>query len=285
MDLHADDCVFVAHAAGSVPAEGKEAVRDAFAGYIALLPDINFAERALHVGEGFWVLESSMTGTVEHAIEVEGESLGTRSTGRGRLCRCDRGPRWPGREQADLSGLERAAAPARRRVMTPSPAAAIENVEPADAAGRSEAAAAWVAMFADGLGQPGRRRQLLRPLRSLAPRRGADDPALDAARGRQAGLPRGVRAAALRSRAGPAWDCRGLVRDRRRGLHRAAARGDGRQAKFTMHTCDRVKIRDERAVERFAYLDATPLIKAVLASPRSWPTFIRSQLRSLRRTT
>ena len=52
MDLHADDCVFVAHAAGSVPAEGKEAVRDAFAGYIALLPDINFAERALHVGEG-----------------------------------------------------------------------------------------------------------------------------------------------------------------------------------------------------------------------------------------
>ena len=40
MDLHADDCVFVAHAAGSVPAEGKEAVREAFAGYIALLPDI-----------------------------------------------------------------------------------------------------------------------------------------------------------------------------------------------------------------------------------------------------
>ena len=65
MDLHADDCVFVAHAAGSVRAEGKEAVREAFAGYIALLPDINFAERALHVGEGFWVLESSMTGTDE----------------------------------------------------------------------------------------------------------------------------------------------------------------------------------------------------------------------------
>jgi len=78
MDLHADDCVFVAHAAGSVRAEGKEAVREAFAGYIALLPDINFAERALHVGEGFWVLESSMTGTVEGAIEVDGESLGDR---------------------------------------------------------------------------------------------------------------------------------------------------------------------------------------------------------------
>ena len=76
MDLHAYDCVFVAHAAGSVPAEGKEAVRDAFAGYIALFPDINFAERALHLGKHFWVLESSMTGTVENAIEVDGESLG-----------------------------------------------------------------------------------------------------------------------------------------------------------------------------------------------------------------
>ena len=78
IDLHTDDSVFVAHAAGSIPAEGKDAVREAFAGYLALLPDINFAERALHVGEDFWVLESSMTGTVESAIEVEGESLGDR---------------------------------------------------------------------------------------------------------------------------------------------------------------------------------------------------------------
>jgi steroid delta-isomerase-like uncharacterized protein len=78
IDLHTDDCVFCAHAAGSPPAEGIDAVREAFAGYIALLPDINFAERALHVGEDHWVLESTMTGTVEGAIEVEGESLGDR---------------------------------------------------------------------------------------------------------------------------------------------------------------------------------------------------------------
>jgi steroid delta-isomerase-like uncharacterized protein len=78
MDLHADDCVFVAHAAGSPPAEGKEAVREAFAGYIAMMPDINFAERSLHIGEDHWVLESTMTGTVEQAIEVEGESMGRR---------------------------------------------------------------------------------------------------------------------------------------------------------------------------------------------------------------
>ncbi len=78
MDLHADDCVFVAHAAGSPPAEGKEAVREAFAGYIAMMPDIEFAERALHVGEDHWVLESTMSGTVEQAIDVEGESFGRR---------------------------------------------------------------------------------------------------------------------------------------------------------------------------------------------------------------
>jgi taurine dehydrogenase small subunit len=78
MDLHSEDCVFVAHAAGSPPAEGKQAVREAFAGYIAMMPDINFAERALHVGENHWVFESTMSGTVEQSIEVDGESFGDR---------------------------------------------------------------------------------------------------------------------------------------------------------------------------------------------------------------
>ena len=78
MDLHTDDSVFVAHAAGSPPAEGKAAVREAFAGYIATMPDINFAERALHIGDDHWVLESTMTGTVEQAIEVDGEQMGDR---------------------------------------------------------------------------------------------------------------------------------------------------------------------------------------------------------------
>jgi steroid delta-isomerase-like uncharacterized protein len=77
MDLHTEDSVFVAQAVGSPLAEGKGAVREAFAGYIAMMPDISFAERALHVGEDHWVLESTMSGTVEQAIEVEGESFGT----------------------------------------------------------------------------------------------------------------------------------------------------------------------------------------------------------------
>jgi ketosteroid isomerase-like protein len=54
---------------------------------------------------------------------------------------------------------------------------------------------------------------------------------------------------------------------------------------FQMHTCDRIKLRDGKATERFAYLDPAPLIKAVLRSPRSWPSFVRTQLRNLRRPT
>jgi ketosteroid isomerase-like protein len=40
---------------------------------------------------------------------------------------------------------------------------------------------------------------------------------------------------------------------------------------FTMHTCDRIKLRDGKAVERIAYLDPAPLLKAVGVSPRTWP--------------
>ena len=50
-----------------------------------------------------------------------------------------------------------------------------------------------------------------------------------------------------------------------------------------MRTCDRIKLRDGKAVERIAYLDATPLLRAVALSPRAWPKFVKTQLRSLRR--
>ena len=48
-----------------------------------------------------------------------------------------------------------------------------------------------------------------------------------------------------------------------------------------MHTCDRIQLRDGKAVERVAYLDPAPLLKAVAASPRVWPRFIRTQLGNL----
>jgi ketosteroid isomerase-like protein len=52
---------------------------------------------------------------------------------------------------------------------------------------------------------------------------------------------------------------------------------------ITMHTCDRITLRDGKAIERFAYLDPMPLVKAVARSPRGWFGFLRSQLRSMRR--
>ena len=62
---------------------------------------------------------------------------------------------------------------------------------------------------------------------------------------------------------------------------------DGRigRRRFELHSCDRIVLRDGKAAERYAYLDATPLVKAMLRSPRAWPKFIRTQLRSLRRPT
>jgi len=52
---------------------------------------------------------------------------------------------------------------------------------------------------------------------------------------------------------------------------------------ITMQSCDRITLRDGKAIERFAYLDPAPLVKAVARSPRSWPKFLRTQLRNLRR--
>ncbi len=53
--------------------------------------------------------------------------------------------------------------------------------------------------------------------------------------------------------------------------------------RFEMTTCDRITLRDGKAIERIAYLDATPLVTAILRSPRHWPRFIRMQLENRRR--
>jgi uncharacterized protein (TIGR02246 family) len=73
--LHAPDGVFQLHIPGGEPAEGIEAIRAAFAGFIAQLPDIHFEPVRLRAGADFWVLESRMSGTVAALIEVEGERL------------------------------------------------------------------------------------------------------------------------------------------------------------------------------------------------------------------
>jgi hypothetical protein len=54
--------------------------------------------------------------------------------------------------------------------------------------------------------------------------------------------------------------------------------------RVTMHTCDRVELRDGVAIERIAYIDPTPLIAAIARTPSVWPRFIRQQLSARRLT-
>jgi ketosteroid isomerase-like protein len=52
--------------------------------------------------------------------------------------------------------------------------------------------------------------------------------------------------------------------------------------RFQLRTCDRIKLRDGKAIERIAYVDSTPLLKAILVTPRAWPRFVRTQIKSRR---
>jgi uncharacterized protein (TIGR02246 family) len=73
--LHADDGSFQLHVPGGEPVEGREAIGEAFAGFLAQLPDVRFEPRHLRAGPDFWVLESAMTGTVAAPFDVDGEQL------------------------------------------------------------------------------------------------------------------------------------------------------------------------------------------------------------------
>ncbi len=50
----------------------------------------------------------------------------------------------------------------------------------------------------------------------------------------------------------------------------------------TLHTVDKITLRDGLAVERIATLDPLELLAAVARSPRAWPRFARIQLAGLR---
>jgi hypothetical protein len=59
-------------------------------------------------------------------------------------------------------------------------------------------------------------------------------------------------------------------------------RGHVGRRPVVMRTCDRITLVDGQVAERVAHLDPVPLLKAVAASPRSWPTFVRAQLKGRR---
>ena len=81
-----------------------------------------------------------------------------------------------------------------------------------------------------------------------------------------------------------------LMPDVRGEVERWAARGEELFIEMTLHgtlggrrlswrVCDRVTLRDGVAVERESYFDSLPLLAAVVRTPRSWPRYLRVQVR------
>ena len=70
--LHTEDTVFHLHA-GQEPAQGREAVREAFAGIFALIPDLAWEQVSLITGDDFWVVEWRMTGTTPDGKRVDAD--------------------------------------------------------------------------------------------------------------------------------------------------------------------------------------------------------------------
>jgi steroid delta-isomerase-like uncharacterized protein len=72
--FHAEDGIFHLHADGD-PAVGREAIRDAFAGFLSQWPDLEFVEQDSHLHDWGWVVRWTMSGTLAASGEIaDGES-------------------------------------------------------------------------------------------------------------------------------------------------------------------------------------------------------------------
>jgi steroid delta-isomerase-like uncharacterized protein len=60
---HAEDGIFHLHS-NAEPVHGREAIRDTFAGLLAVFPDLTFAEQELICGDWGWVVRWTMSGTL-----------------------------------------------------------------------------------------------------------------------------------------------------------------------------------------------------------------------------
>lgn len=61
---HAEDGIFQLHSGGAGPVEGRAAIRDAFAAFLAQFPDLAFTEQELLVAEWGWSVRWTMSGTL-----------------------------------------------------------------------------------------------------------------------------------------------------------------------------------------------------------------------------
>jgi ketosteroid isomerase-like protein len=60
---HAEDGIFHLHSAAE-PVRGREAIRETFAGLLAVFPDLTFLEQELISGDWGWVVRWTMSGTL-----------------------------------------------------------------------------------------------------------------------------------------------------------------------------------------------------------------------------
>ena len=67
--FHAEDGVFHLHSAAE-PVHGREAIRQTFAGLLAMFPDLTFVEQELISGEWGWVVRWRMSGTAAQPYPV-----------------------------------------------------------------------------------------------------------------------------------------------------------------------------------------------------------------------
>jgi steroid delta-isomerase-like uncharacterized protein len=67
--FHAEDGIFHLHA-GAEEVRGRDAVRDAFAGFLAQFPDLEFTEREKMVEDWGWVVRWTMSGTLAQPFDT-----------------------------------------------------------------------------------------------------------------------------------------------------------------------------------------------------------------------
>ena len=66
---HADDGIFHLHA-GAEEVRGRDAIRDAFAGFLAQFPDLEFVEQESRIEDWGWVVRWTMSGTLAQPFDT-----------------------------------------------------------------------------------------------------------------------------------------------------------------------------------------------------------------------
>ena len=158
--LHAEDGIFHLHSGGAEPAEGRAAIREAFAGFLALFPDLEFTEQEMRTGRWGWSVRWTMSGTLALPYPVGERTAGPGGRIVDRRDRPDHRLQRPDRRQAHLPRLGRRTRTARPLV---TPADTVRSADPA-APGReaeeaggtlgTRSAEAFVAGFAEGWRAP-----------------------------------------------------------------------------------------------------------------------------------